>query len=931
LLAVGPEKHPADLPEWFAAGVDDYLVACRDTPRLEERLAAAQRRLAAPVAESAGEASPVGLRAQEELLALYDRMSDAILIADVETRRFLRVNPAACRLLGYNEAELLRMDVESIHPPADLPRIRTAFEEGARDRLTQVSNFRCLHKDGSIVDVDIASTRMICRGRPCIVGFFRDITERNRATEALRVQRDLGVALSSTSDLATALDAILQAACRISGVDCGGVYLVDEHGDLHLAACSGVSPEFAAAVRHFGAASPETQLMHEEQPIYDDHRGVARGTQEARLAEGLRSLAVLPVKHEGHLIAVLNVASRTRDEIPVSTRQTLETLAGRLGGVITRLRIAEALDKSERRYERLVSTITDAIMVIDVETRCLVGVNRACESLYGYTQEEFLQLHLRDISAEPAESETSVEETLAGRLDRVPLRYHRKRDGTVFPVEISTSTYVQDGRRVLCGVIRDITERLRAEAALRESEQKFQTFVRHSPYGYVETDIEGNIEYVNQRVADIFGYAPEEPIGVHFSRFLDVSEVRQALANLAALGRGVVAEPHEYMGRRKDGGACFVELTSLPRRNDGRVVGYQSTMLDITPRKLAEQALREHDTMLRTLFENLPDFVVMVDRNATLQFVNHGDPTATADEVLGKVGFSFLAPESQAAAQECFARTIATREVQSVEVLDINGVCWACRLVPMLEGGEVQSVMVICTDVSQQKKALDAVAKEQQLLRQLLDLHERDRQVMAYEIHDGFAQQLTAAMYGFQAFQRLREEMPEKAVSSFESGMKLLSGSIDEARRLIGGLRPPILDEFGIVAAVEYLIHDCHTRGGPQVEFDYDVSFERLAPPLESALFRIVQEGLTNVCRHSQSAKARIGLSQAGDRIRIDVRDWGVGFDPARVQEGRFGLQGIRERARLLGGRVVITTAPNQGTHIFVELPLIEAPPTDAR
>lgn len=807
LLAVGREEHPADLPELFTAGVDDYLVVRRDTPRLEERLAAAERRQAAPVAEARERTTPAAdalLQAHGELQAIYDRMSDGMIIADAETQRFVRVNPAICRMLGYSEAELLRMGTDSIHPAADMPKVLAAFEAMRRGEAMEVGNLCCLRKDGSTIDVDIAGNHLNYRGRPYIVGFFRDVTERKRAAESLRIQRDLGVALSSCSDLGDALDLILQAACRIPGIDCGGIYLVDEHRDLHLAAHAGVSPEFVAAVRHFPHDSPEARLAEEGCALYEDQPRVTQGTYDSRIAEGLRSVAIIPVKHEGQLIALLNVASYARDGIPVSTRHALETLASRLGGVLARLK---------------------------------------------------------------------------------------------------------------------------ARMELLESEEKFQNFVRHSPYGYVETDMAGNIEFVNRRIADILGYAPQDGIGVHFARFMDPTDLPRALANLEALARGVVAEPHEYLYRAKDGSARIIEMTSLQRRKEGRLVGFQSVMLDVTQRKAAEQALREHDAMLRGLFENLPDVVLVVDRDATLRYINRAAPGADPQQLPGSAGFSFLAPESQAAAQRSFAQALATRQVQAVEALDVYGVWWACRLVPLVEDDEVQNVIVICTDVTQQKGAADALAKEQRLLRQLLDLHERDRQVMAYEIHDGFAQQLTAALYSFQAFQGLRGQMPDKAASSFESGMKLLSGSIDETRRLIGGLRPPILDEFGIVAAIEYLTHDCHSRGGPEVEFDYDVSFDRLAPPLETAIFRIVQESLTNVCRHSQSAKARIGFSQADGRVLIDVRDWGVGFDPACVQEGRFGLQGIRERARLLGGRVVITTAPNEGTHVFVELPLIERAP----
>jgi signal transduction histidine kinase len=147
---------------------------------------------------------------------------------------------------------------------------------------------------------------------------------------------------------------------------------------------------------------------------------------------------------------------------------------------------------------------------------------------------------------------------------------------------------------------------------------------------------------------------------------------------------------------------------------------------------------------------------------------------------------------------------------------------------------------------------------------------------------------------------------------------------MDEARRLISGLRPPILDESGIVAAVDYLICEHEKLGDPKIEFIHNVQFDRLALPLETAVFRIVQETLTNACQHSRSEKVRVELLQRRGHIQIQVQDWGIGFDPEKVEENRFGLQGIRERARLLGGLVSIDTAPGRGTRITTELPLLD-------
>ena len=210
----------------------------------------------------------------------------------------------------------------------------------------------------------------------------------------------------------------------------------------------------------------------------------------------------------------------------------------------------------------------------------------------------------------------------------------------------------------------------------------------------------------------------------------------------------------------------------------------------------------------------------------------------------------------------------------------------------------------------------------QQPLRVWLELSERERQLVAYEIHDGFVQQATGALMHLQAFRELRDRAPEQACEALDLAMASLEEGIREARRLMTGLRPPVLEEAGVVAAIDDLARDANQRQGPQIDFSHAVQFDRLSPVLETALFRIAQESLTNACRHSQSEKVQISLAQDGDHVHLEVRDWGIGFDPESVDPSRFGLRSIRERTRLLGGQAMIESSPGQGTRVTVELPL---------
>ncbi|MGD9647393.1 MAG: PAS domain S-box protein [Pirellulales bacterium] len=243
------------------------------------------------------------------------------------------------------------------------------------------------------------------------------------------------------------------------------------------------------------------------------------------------------------------------------------------------------------------------------------------------------------------------------------------------------------------------------------------------------------------------------------------------------------------------------------------------------------------------------------------------------------------------------------------------------------DNGTLIGGVAVFRDITESKRAGAALAAEQKLLQRLLVAHERDRQLTAYEIHDGFLQDITGALMHLESYRRLLASASDAATGEFDVAMRLLRNSLSEGRGLISGLRPPIIDEQGIVAAIDYLISEQASNAPGSIEFRPRVTSRRFSALVEGTIYRIVQEALNNVRRHSQASHTIVELVEEGATVRIEVRDNGVGFDLAAVTENRFGLQGIRERARLLRGRASVETGPGRGTHILVELPA--APPQE--
>ena len=198
----------------------------------------------------------------------------------------------------------------------------------------------------------------------------------------------------------------------------------------------------------------------------------------------------------------------------------------------------------------------------------------------------------------------------------------------------------------------------------------------------------------------------------------------------------------------KDRSVRWCEIVSTYLRDkEGFPTGILGITRDISERRRAERALRESESKLRSLFEHLPDHLVTLDRKAMVHFANRGLPDVDREQLIGACVLSFVVPEHQQHCRRVIEQAFATGQPQSLEARDIFGSWWSCRLVPLAQEGDKEHILVICTDVTQQRLAAEAVEKEQQLLRRLLDLHERERRLTAYDIHDGFAQQLTGAMY----------------------------------------------------------------------------------------------------------------------------------------------------------------------------------------
>ena len=514
------------------------------------------------------------------------------------------------------------------------------------------------------------------------------------------------------------------------------------------------------------------------------------------------------------------------------------------GGVDGRGRAEEELRQSEEWLAAIFETSRDGILVEDGKN--ILRVNEAYARIFGYESPE--ELIGKPVSAVlSGEDEERLLEFGRRRLrgEPAPTVYEfrgKRKDGTPVELEASVSTPAVEGKTYITTAVRDLSERRRAEQALRESESKYRTLVEQASDGIHTYDFAGNFLEVNSKLCEMLGYTRDELARLKVKDFIPAEDLAAAPLRFGELreGKTVVSERRV---RRKDGTLLPVEISGkmLP---SGEL---QAIIRDVTERKRAEEALRRaHDELERRVEE----------RTAEL---------AAANEALG-------------------------------------------------------------AEVAEHKRAEEA---RRELLRRLVTSQEDERRRIARELHDRTGQHLTALLLELQALKDAAQLRPTDLdrVQRLQALVKQLGRDV---HHLAWELRPTALDDFGLHTALLNYAEEWSRWCKIEVAFhSVGLDRQRLAPEVETTLYRVVQEALNNVLRHARARRVSVILERRQDHVLAIVEDDGRGFDAglaagAHATVTRLGLLGMQERVALVKGALNIESAPGAGTTLFVRVP---APP----
>jgi PAS domain S-box-containing protein len=877
--------------------------------------------------------------AEEKYRDIFDHAGEGIFQTTPEGR-YLSANPALARILGFDSPEELIRDCTDISrevyaEPERREEFKSLLEQHGMVRWFE---HQLIRKDGSRIWVTV-NARVVRDTQGKVLyyeGTAQDINERKLAEARSAAFATLARKLSGAMTQLDAARIIADTANELFSWDSCNLDLYDEATDLiyPLLNIDTINCERVDVTNEIVDRKPTPrsrriidlgpELTLRKEPVKFEDDSIPFGDTSRPSA----SLMGIPICHAETVIGLLSIQSYAPDAYDDADLRDLQALAAYCGEALNRVRIEESLSKSKERYRELFENAKDAYYVHDLSGR-YISVNRAAERLSGHSRAEIIGKRFSDFI--PPEHLEIVSKNLCRKLiDEGETKYEIEvvaKDGRRVPVEVSSHLIYENGVAVsVQGTARDITERKRAEEALRQSEREYRGLFENAHDAILIFDPEREIVLeVNQRACEVYGISRPEFIGLSLETITnDVERGRLVLKD--TLKRGM-SHNFETVQRRGDGTEMFLHINASVVEYNGKTA-IQSINRDITEQKRAEEALRQSEERFSKAFHSSPAALsITLLEDGRLLEVNAAFLRMTGfsrEEVIGRSTLELGLWDNQ----DNLMMAKALRERGAIVDFEIEfrkksgEVRDALLSVELIQLGLGEpSVLGIAQDVTERNRAEEAL---QSYPRQLIEAQEAERQSIARELHDQIGQVLTAIHLNLQAVGATCESNESRAL--IDEGVAIVDEALGQVRNLSFELRPSLLDDLGLATALRWYTDRFTQRTGIQSSTTINLPEPpaRLTRELETACFRIVQEALTNVVRHARAKKVAIRLQKRNGEIRLTVKDDGSGFAAHSQNLAPFtthvGLRGMRERALALGGRLDVRSS-SRGTRISASFP----------
>ncbi len=487
---------------------------------------------------------------------------------------------------------------------------------------------------------------------------------------------------------------------------------------------------------------------------------------------------------------------------------------------------------------------------------------------------------------------------------------------------------------LLPGVIKRVLREKELRNRLEETTKRFQDIMERTFNWIWETDSEGYYIYSNPAVKDIIGYAPKELQDKHYYDLFPDENKKTLINKILHISNNTpLLLEHPFV--HKNGDKIIVESNIFPMFDaNGRFKGYRGISRDVTERRKAERALKESEKQKKLILDSSLDWIRYVDRDMRIIWANKAIRShlkMPQKEIQGQVCHKLLlnrdapcegCPVVKARISGKVERAIMKKPpFRAME----KETYWDIYCVPLKDKtGNITSFVEVARNITEQREAETRI---RHLTQQLIRAHEEERKLISLELHDRIAQDLSILKIGLDTLNYEHKEMSTKIIKKIEELSKIVQQTITNVKNMAYDLRPPELDQLGVIKTIFHFCKDISERHHLNLSFSTAGTENiRLDPETEINTYRFVQEAFNNIARHAEAKNVVVKIIASYPKIIIRIKDDGKGFNvenemKKQVEGKKMGLRSMQERASLIGGRLIIKSSIGKGTNLTLEVP----------
>jgi len=734
-------------------------------------------------------------------------------------------------------------------------------------------------------------------GVPAILhGIMYDITERHSAEKALRDREE---------DYHTLVENLNIAVFRNS-TDPKGHFI-----NLN-----------SAHARILGYDSVEELRSVNLCDLYADPEERTQVLKEIRANSFIRNRETRLRRKDGKLIWASISARAKRDEAG-----NILWLDGVMEDITDRKTTEQAILESREYLNTIINAIADPIFVKDSQHRFVLVndahsrlVNRPRESIIGKTDYDFFPRNEVEVFWK------KDEELLATGKENTNEEIITDAAGQTRTIVTKKTLYAdKNGEKYVVGIIRDITNRKATEQALRDSEARYRSLTEGAPDMIYLCAPDGRVLYANSLGLQQFGMSLDELAGKQQEELFPpevAARHKQSIQQVCDTGQPLFAEVPELLRRSN----VWIESRLIPVKNaDGKVTAVIGFSRDVTHRRQMELAVRENEANFRALAENAVDSILILCEKKIV----YANPQAVRmmgygnEELLQIEIPRIIAPEYVAVLMERYHDRLAGKGVPNrYEAIGVRKD--GARIPIEISAARTDwkgrpAVMVIIRDISETQKI---EAERREFATRLLEVQENERKELSALLHDHLGQLLTLTRLELGSV----TAYDPNSLKSIDSAVQRLDEALASVRRLAVSLRPPILDDLGLRVALETLVEEFSESSGIQTSFTHEGPDLYLEKTTDAALYRVLQEALTNAAKHSNAKTVTVRMESSNDGVLMVIEDDGSGFDTTELDSTKgIGFVGMRERLFRCGGTLDVSSVHGKGTCIKAQVPVAKA------